>query len=88
MLKCESCGKPFSESRKLKRHIQTVHGGHLDYKCEPCGKEFLQESILQRHIDTVHEKKKYPCDLCNKLLSRPDKVVAHKKSVHQFIQEM
>ena len=42
---------------------------------------------MQRHIDTVHEMKKYPCDLCNKLLSRPDKVVAHKKSVHQFIQE-
>ena len=29
---CESCGKSFSEAQNLKRHIQTVHEGHNDYK--------------------------------------------------------
>ena len=36
--KCESCGKSFSQTGDLKRHINTIHEGHKDYKCESCGR--------------------------------------------------
>ena len=31
-LKCESCGKSFSQAGDLKKHIHTIHEGHKNYK--------------------------------------------------------
>ena len=53
--KCESCSKSFSQTRNLKRHINTVHEGHKDYKCESCGKSFSEAGSLKKHIHTIHK---------------------------------
>ena len=55
--KCNSCGKLFSESGNLKRHIHTVHKGHKDYKCNSCGKLFTESGNLKRHFQSMHEEK-------------------------------
>ena len=47
--KCRYCGKKFSESQRLKKHIHTVQEGQRDYKCESCGKY---------HVRAVHEGRK------------------------------
>ena len=32
--KCKPCGKSFTQKGGLKRHIDTIHKGHKDYKCD------------------------------------------------------
>ena len=32
--KCAECGKAFTHSGNLKKHIHIVHEGSKDYKCE------------------------------------------------------
>ena len=67
VLKCESCGKLFSQAEILKRHKHTVHEGHKYYKCELCEKSFSSAPILKRHIHQLHEgHKDYKCELCGK----------------------
>ena len=53
--KCESCGKSFSQTTNLKRHITSVHEDPKDYKCKSCDKSFSQEHRLKKHIEKVHE---------------------------------
>ena len=52
---CDTCGKSFSQAGYLKKHIYTIHEGHIDHKCESCGKSFSQAGNLKKHIHTVHE---------------------------------
>ena len=54
-LKCESCGKLFSQAGYLKKHIYIIHQGHKDHKCEYCGKSFSQAGDLKRHIHRIHK---------------------------------
>ena len=60
--KCESCGKAFSRSDHLKRHIKTIHEGHRNYKCNSCGKSFTQSDHLKYHIKKIHEEQRHQCD--------------------------
>ena len=57
-LKCDSCGKTFSQSGVLKRHFNSVHNGQKDHKCDSCGKAFSQVSHLKTHINSVHDDQK------------------------------
>ena len=53
--KCDSCGKSFSDSIKLKRHIKTVHEGRKDYKCDSCPMAYGQSGDLKRHKIRAHQ---------------------------------
>ena len=64
---CESCGKTFTESIGLKKHILAVHEGRKDHKCKTCGKCFAQQSGLRKHIKCVHDgRKDHKCGTCGK----------------------
>ena len=38
-LKCDSCGKFFSQQHNLKKHINVIHEGCKEDKCGSCGTE-------------------------------------------------
>ena len=54
---CPCCGKIFSQSGDLKRHVKAVHEGVKDQKCETCGKCFAEAGSLKKHIRAIHEGK-------------------------------
>ena len=53
-LKCDYCGKSFTQSGTLKTHIKTLHEGQKNHKCDSCGKSFTQSGNLNKHIKTLH----------------------------------
>jgi len=50
-------------------------------ECPYCPKVLASSYGLKRHALT-HEKKRYKCEYCEKLLSRKDNLIAHKRNVH------
>lgn len=50
---CEVCGKVFSASKDLRRHLQT-HLGIKPNLCPYCPKKFTRKDHVRRHISTVH----------------------------------
>uniref|UniRef100_A0A0X3P7N2 Zinc finger and BTB domain-containing protein 17 n=1 Tax=Schistocephalus solidus TaxID=70667 RepID=A0A0X3P7N2_SCHSO len=53
--KCEFCGKDFTRSGRLKRHIDCVHKTLRPYACEICGRSFAEMGHLRRHINCLHK---------------------------------
>ena len=47
---CDQCGKGFTRSQDLKRHIQSLHSGVKEFTCDKCEKSFATRDILRRHI--------------------------------------
>ena len=59
---CDACGKGFSSTNNLKKHVRTVHEGIRD-TCPICAKSL--SGRVQDHIDTVHKGlTNYCCDMC------------------------
>ena len=82
--KCESCGKSFTRSHDLKRHINMVHNKCRDYKCESCGKAFAEAGNLKRHINTVHDgNKDFKCESCEKAFTKALYLHIHIRRIHE-----
>ena len=47
---CHHCGKSFSNSVLLERHIQSVHEKLQTFECKQCNLKFKTVSNLKRHI--------------------------------------
>ena len=80
---CIFCGKPFSSSRNLERHLNVhkLHKSKKKFKCEPCEKSFSFASSLNKHIKSIHEGlKDYKCQSCEKKFTWPWALKAHEKT--------
>ena len=86
---CYVCGKTFSESGNLKKHINSVHNGQKDYKCDVCGKLYSSSTTLKYHKIEVHEKLKYKCDFknCEMSFDNVNELYNHKEKVHEGDQK-
>ena len=85
--KCNQCDKVYKEDRNLKNHIIAFHELETKHKCEECGKGFIELDKLTKHIKFMHgglkNMKKYNCKICEKSLSRKDKLRIHMINVHK-----
>ncbi len=53
---CDHCGKEFTRSNNLRRHIKRVHTGEKLFACETCDKSFATADVLKRH-KKIHQRK-------------------------------
>ena len=85
---CSHCGKKYSQSWKLKRHIAMVHERNtLAHKCSICDGTFYDRSGLKEHIKRVHEKERpHSCSLCDYSASMKGDLKKHIKKVHDKIR--
>ena len=80
---CDKCDKSFARKVLLKKHIDFVHEGILNYKCELCTKAFESASTLKRHIMSVHERVKHNCEICGKSFTQMYYLKLHHTKEHQ-----
>ncbi len=77
---CDICLKSFSETSKLKRHMQ-IHTGQFSFYCEICKKGFNERSNYNYHMNR-HEGKTFPCSYCNVRYSAESSLKKHLRAVH------
>ncbi len=65
---CDECGKEFTRSHDLKRHVQSRHSGVKEFTCDNCQKSFATRDKLRRH-EKVHQEKTFECQRCHKKFS-------------------
>ena len=79
--KCTTCNKSYSQKKKLKRHMKTVHSNE-EFECNTCNKSYSNKEALKRHLQFVHSNEKFKCSKCNKSYSNKDNLNRHMKFVH------
>ena len=67
---CDQCGKEFTRSHDLKRHVQSLHSGVKEFTCDKCEKSFATRDILRRHKRIHEQKRTYECHKCHKKFDR------------------
>ena len=65
----DQCGKEFTRSHDLKRHVQSLHSGVKEFTCDKCEISFATRDALRRH-KRIHEDKTFECHKCHKKFDR------------------
>ena len=78
---CAKCDRIFKQKDCLKAHVLKHHEKRLDFKCEFCGSEFPTLMEVNRHIRVLHTNN-VKCELCDKILNNPTKLLQHKYIHH------
>uniref|UniRef100_A0A1I8JVC9 Uncharacterized protein n=1 Tax=Anopheles merus TaxID=30066 RepID=A0A1I8JVC9_ANOME len=83
---CDLCGKNFSSSLALDRHIKQHQGIETIEKldCPHCGKRLNGKYNLQKHVRCMHVEagKSYRCEVCGHFSPNSVALENHKKRVH------
>jgi uncharacterized Zn-finger protein len=75
---CITCGKAFTTSSKLTKHLRT-HTGARPYECTTCGKAFAESGTLTKHLRTHTGARPYECTTCGKAFAEPSKLTTHRR---------
>ncbi|CAH1117394.1 unnamed protein product [Phaedon cochleariae] len=65
-ISCSACGKKFSKSAHLNRHMRNTHISEKQYKCTMCDKAFHRAEQLKNHMNGHTGMKPHVCDTCFK----------------------
>ncbi len=74
----ENCGKRFSRSDELTRHLR-IHTGQKPFQCHICLRCFSRSDHLTTHIRTHTGEKPFACEKCGRRFARSDERKRHKK---------
>ena len=74
--KCQVCGRAFSRSDMLARHMR-LHTGVRPYSCIVCGLVFSRSDHLNTHMRTHTGEKPYKCPHCPYAAPRRDQISRH-----------
>ncbi|XP_058464253.1 zinc finger protein 62 homolog isoform X2 [Malaya genurostris] len=86
-LVCPHCPMQYTDTKRLKLHINNKHTHEVQYSCDRCGKTFASPDSLRVHYVALHtDIKKYECTLCGEKFSRSTSRRHHYKMVHTTIR--
>ena len=74
--KCKECGKGFTVSTSIKKHVLT-HIWEKLFDCKECGACFSKYGILKIHMRSHTEENPYICHECWKGFSVSDRLKKH-----------
>ena len=86
---CEVCGRKFTTSSHMRKHMITVHGiGDVKtFQCDVCSKTFKEKDKLKRHLSAVHrlgDVTMFLCQLCPKVCMYKSNLKRHIAFVHNI----
>jgi DNA-directed RNA polymerase subunit RPC12/RpoP len=80
--KCPTCGRGFTQSSSLMRHVISIHTGEKPYVCPDCGKGFVCANNLKVHAVKHTGERSHSCEVCSKSFFMAGDLKLHMKN-HQ-----